>query len=159
LELSADGCRALGGDARFLSSKEVDDFLGDTQKRINELKEKLDTFLDEERRSKRRESASTLLNNAKIYFTSRMCGRAFGYLQEGRDLISDIEADVPSPNDQSFVADWKAKASEFEAACQKTMFEEEVKSLLQTPPIHLTTSEFYLQTGNYEQVLELRERF
>lgn len=154
LELGQDASKVLGSDARFLSSKEVDDFLAETQKRINELKAKLDTYLDEERRSKRRDTASTLLNNAKIYFTSRMCGQAFGFLQEGRDLITDIEADA-SDKDSSFVAEWRSKAAEFEAACQKTLFEEEVKALLQTPTTHLATSEFYLKTGNYDQANEV----
>jgi len=155
LELSQDGCRSLGGDARFLASKEVDDFLSETQNSINQLRNKMNTYLDEERRSKRRDSANTLLSHAKTYFTSHMYARSFGYLQEGRDVIAEIEIELSSldhSEDRSFISDWNSRASEFEAVCQKTLFEEEVKSLLQSPAIHLNTCEFYLQTGNYEQV-------
>jgi hypothetical protein len=143
----------LGGDARFLSSSEVDGFLREHQSKISELQAAINRFLDLERRSKRRESANTVLNNAKIYFEHHNRARAFEYLFEARGIIDDIERDADD-EDRAFVSDWNARASSFEQQCQQQMLDDEIKALLQTPGHHLSTAEFYLKTANYEQATE-----
>jgi len=153
LNESKDATRALGSDARFLSSPEVDAFLAQVAQQSRELQAAVDRWLDNERRKKRRESADTTFNNAKVYFEHHNRARAFEYLFEARGIIDDMQLDADD-TDRAYIASWNARASEFEAACQRQLFDEELKALLQVPGHHMMTAEFYLKIASYEQASE-----